>query len=724
MADFSPENLTVAAPQSVTPVQAGVTKSPLMLEGVNSLMKQGIAVADTIIQRKGEAALQDFTERQLNIIRAVEQGAPGFTNTSYARSMMQKNLFDMIETYGRNPEMRKQILAEHNAILGAGDMFGNISKGTTEEIRRNAMRSSLVAAGYVDADADEAGFQAAENVHQRAAIAERDYGLQMKQLELNSKALNYTQDRQAYEKEQITDGFLKSSLPSLVVQYDASVKAIQTSNMTPAQKAQAIAAKSQEMLTANAQYLLDMNPDKRTAVEKMFREREKLATDIAMGTIEASAAKTQLDLLKDQSVMNALTSSPLVAKAYGLSAIDLQGIAMISGSAGVQVTEQLGNYLVTNSEASGNSANLFDNTPEAKKAKDAYFKVLSKQGSNPSPEAQANLEVQLSNVVLGIEDYSSLYARDPSAAMALVDWMATPEFLEMRKKHPKSFENIDGAKEALQINFNDEVWGKVQKKFVEGKVFHPGSVEGVSFLGLVGAGVGMTDAGQKKATSVATPDAVTYEFGAAGIRFKAIDPNDERAASSARQLNKEVAPAIMKTIKASAHLAGRTDYDKMFEEVAPMIFSNQSPDGDSGDDISLGSVGGSSSSSNDGKTKVGSGVDLENVSEEANNAWSALSGSWGGPDLVVKSGYRSAEHNAAVGGAKGSQHIHGNAFDVDVSGMDESQRLELISSARQAGFKGIGVYKNSLHFDVGPSRAWGPSYHADSIPDWAKEALQ
>lgn len=90
--------------------------------------------------------------------------------------------------------------------------------------------------------------------------------------------------------------------------------------------------------------------------------------------------------------------------------------------------------------------------------------------------------------------------------------------------------------------------------------------------------------------------------------------------------------------------------------------------------------------------------------------------------LNVTSGYRTPERNAAVGGAKNSQHTHGNAFDIATAGMDDEARAALIMQAREAGFQGIGVYDDSLHFDVGPERAWGPSYGRESLPGWAENA--
>ena len=91
--------------------------------------------------------------------------------------------------------------------------------------------------------------------------------------------------------------------------------------------------------------------------------------------------------------------------------------------------------------------------------------------------------------------------------------------------------------------------------------------------------------------------------------------------------------------------------------------------------------------------------------------------------LEITSGYRDPAHNAAVGGARGSQHTHGNAVDINVKGMSIAERLALIEAASQAGITGIGVYNNALHFDVGPRRAWGPSYRFSSVPAWAHAAI-
>ena len=115
-------------------------------------------------------------------------------------------------------------------------------------------------------------------------------------------------------------------------------------------------------------------------------------------------------------------------------------------------------------------------------------------------------------------------------------------------------------------------------------------------------------------------------------------------------------------------------------------------------------------------------ADLSNMSPQAMAAWDTLIQSWGRP-LAPISAYRDPSYNASVGGARGSQHIHGNAFDVSTAGMSPEERAALIQAAKAAGFQGFGGYDNSLHFDVGSPRAWGSDYTGATTPDWLTAAL-
>jgi zinc D-Ala-D-Ala carboxypeptidase len=57
------------------------------------------------------------------------------------------------------------------------------------------------------------------------------------------------------------------------------------------------------------------------------------------------------------------------------------------------------------------------------------------------------------------------------------------------------------------------------------------------------------------------------------------------------------------------------------------------------------------------------------INEAALDRLQALNDRLGNP-LIVRSAYRSPEHNRAVGGAKRSKHLTGTAFDIAMSNHD------------------------------------------------------
>ncbi|MBC7140410.1 MAG: DUF882 domain-containing protein [Defluviimonas sp.] len=80
-----------------------------------------------------------------------------------------------------------------------------------------------------------------------------------------------------------------------------------------------------------------------------------------------------------------------------------------------------------------------------------------------------------------------------------------------------------------------------------------------------------------------------------------------------------------------------------------------------------------------------------------------------GKPLIVRSAYRSPEHNRAVGGATRSRHLDGAAFDIAMTNHDPAA---FEAAARAVGFLGFGFYPRSgfMHIDLGPARSWGERF--------------
>jgi uncharacterized protein YcbK (DUF882 family) len=73
-----------------------------------------------------------------------------------------------------------------------------------------------------------------------------------------------------------------------------------------------------------------------------------------------------------------------------------------------------------------------------------------------------------------------------------------------------------------------------------------------------------------------------------------------------------------------------------------------------------------------------------------------------GIPFVITSGYRTPQHNARVGGVRGSSHKSGYAVDIRVRGSKE--RFAIIDAAIKAGFTRIGVSQNFIHLDNDPQK--------------------
>lgn len=70
-----------------------------------------------------------------------------------------------------------------------------------------------------------------------------------------------------------------------------------------------------------------------------------------------------------------------------------------------------------------------------------------------------------------------------------------------------------------------------------------------------------------------------------------------------------------------------------------------------------------------------------------------------GMPVNINSGYRTAKHNNAVGGATYSQHLYGTAADITVTGVKPAD-VAAYAETLLPNTGGIGIYSNFTHVDV------------------------
>lgn len=87
------------------------------------------------------------------------------------------------------------------------------------------------------------------------------------------------------------------------------------------------------------------------------------------------------------------------------------------------------------------------------------------------------------------------------------------------------------------------------------------------------------------------------------------------------------------------------------------------------------------------------------VTQETQDVANRLSGAVGGVNMT--SAHRDPKTNKAIGGAKKSAHIEGQAFDISTKGMTDEEKQRTVEMGRLAGANRVGTYLDgSLHFDT------------------------
>lgn len=71
-----------------------------------------------------------------------------------------------------------------------------------------------------------------------------------------------------------------------------------------------------------------------------------------------------------------------------------------------------------------------------------------------------------------------------------------------------------------------------------------------------------------------------------------------------------------------------------------------------------------------------------------------------GVPVIINSGYRCPQHNAAISGATRSRHMMGQAVDISRKTLGHLSDRDIKERARIAGFKFVKFYSAWIHLDV------------------------
>ena len=324
----------------------------------------------------------------------------------------------------------------------------------------------------------------------------------------------------------------------------------------------------------------NVDSDMRSALKSTFDMLQETYLEKASGAI--GDAEVERRTKRAQSTAEAIAlSDPRIARlATANKLFGSDGLAKVLSQGGSQdaMTAYM-EFLAGSDPDNGNEApSVFTNDKAKKLGMNQYLNGMSDALVVGDGEKSASAAIQMTDLLNSIEDDAGRIARDPKKAIALIDWLASPSFLKARQANPDAFGNLDGVISVLDQNYHDEVSGMIRQQFKENSVW----VEGPGAPIVPGE-------------EFATPDAVSVRSTASGMEFFSTDPNNRTFVAKAAELNKNLKPIINNSLKAQAHLAGRTDYGKMWDSVSETMMGvsggggmDEAPGGDEGDDLSMG----------------------------------------------------------------------------------------------------------------------------------------
>lgn len=582
MAEFG-SNVTSVEPvaNSVRPQDGVVDKSATVtFAGVADLFEKAGTLIEGRKQSKQAAIIADFASKQLLIADALEQGT--ISSSIQARALARKNLLEAISA---NPTLAKDLIAADGSLTSLPGGTGVISEDTDTERRTKAERDRLVSEGLVAPNATDQEFETAAEQRRIAEAASKRHTERMNTLDLALKEENLSAAQRASleaERKSETSRYIKDMVPAeqtrVKTEYD---KILNDPNLSEADKVMAIEDFHNRWLAETSATLGSVESQEAQYMLKPFESLREAYLKRATGEIGDEELKRQNQRAVD------------LQKALILSDPDLAAVSASQELFGSNVITNLftqntpaGNKLLRliagNASPEGTEA-PFVVDPNEKKAVSGYLNGVLEGLKSTDPAMRTNAEQHLTKFLSSVEDYEGLVRSDPRKAIEVVNWFGSAAFLAARKENPELFENMSGAIDVLSRHYADEVWGMVQREFVNNEV--------VFGTDLVDPNTPMAQAGADPATTGApTTSQIGARATAGGMEFFALaEDAPQSVRDQVRDLNKNLKPVINNTVKAFAHLEGRTDYGAMFEETASQLLGNEAiiDGGDAEDDFTL-----------------------------------------------------------------------------------------------------------------------------------------
>jgi hypothetical protein len=607
LADFS---TPVSAPQGggIQPVQPVTDKSSLI--GINAIGDIGaklLSAGATVIQNKQKvdqenrmnAVVTSFSQKQLNLADAVEQGA---MSSQEARMRMRKNYTDEI---ANNPSLTKLLAQTQADIINTAGLGKIVAEGTEQEKINIAIQKEASLAGWIKPTASLDEQQAGIAAYSQFKRHEADINAQQNALQLASAKVGYERAKVGLATDrvqQVTAGYSQQTARINLVEAKQQVNArlavggiADSYNFKFNQDLNDIEGKlkrneitqEEAVRLADQQFAIvtqavsgvgrDAGGDYVNNIIKPMQMRYQNSVKYLSGELSEELLErenTRAIALQSKNILGNDRVAQVVATSRLLGNANL---ALIPG-----INEAVTSILGKNTDTATKPADMMPDSKEEKQDVKVYLDTVKSSvssfnggfyGVDKNKDAtQEQINANMTNILKGI-DVHSVSVNDPSQYNEVTDFLASSDFGKYTSSGGGIYQAAaTNASTILQSQYVDQVLPLLKTEWET--TYVPKRSSNVYQAASAG------DAGSTRPTSVDdTSSVIKPVFTGGGVVFRAEGPNANSTITrnKVKDLNAKVGTVLNKLIRMDAHLSGNTDYKAAYERYAPSIFGEETP---------------------------------------------------------------------------------------------------------------------------------------------------
>lgn len=577
--NFGFDATQVSVDPSAAPILEGVQKQALPVKMIGDIFSGINESISADKEKKAANTLAAFTQQQLNVADALDQGSPAVPNSAFARSLMRKNLIDAIDA---NPSLAADLIKAQSSIVDLAGGADIVKDGDEEEQLWRATKASLVSDGMILPDASDSEVRIAASRKQSLAALAEAHKTKMDALLMEEKTLSLEDSRRKEKRaviEETAFNFVREIAPDELVRVRNELTKIVNGPGSGAEKQQAVEAFYTQFLSDATSVTMGLKADDTTVFLRPFEALRDDFLKRASGeyndeemkkSIERAVTQQTLLLMADPEVARTVAVSELigdnsflaVSTASGMNKAFVNFIANGSTTSDPEGYSQLPPYTVNNATKTGFKT---------------YLKGITSSVNAEDVGVREEALDRIQRVLDSTETFSGLVDKNPASAIEMVNWLASPEFASVMAQNPSLAGGRDAAREALSRNYSKEVWNMIDSEFLKNKVF---TIPPAVGAGTKGAGMNA----QASVKVASATDLATATSDPTGVKFVPTDPQNKDSVAKAKELNKTLKPIINTQIRAMAHLEGRTDYGTYWEESSD-TFLRKGEGADTGDNL-------------------------------------------------------------------------------------------------------------------------------------------